>query len=90
MYMDKYMSIDIAAKKAFQQDCYIQRKSKKDSDIVFYPTNSTSRIEIWSKKKEKMIMPNWNPKLEDLVATDWQLIKKESDPIKRALSKIIN
>ena len=90
MYMDKDMSIDIAAKKASQQDCYIQRKSKKDSDIVFYPTNSSSHIEIWSKKKEKMIMPNWNPKLEDLVATDWQLIKKESDPIKRALSKIIN
>ncbi len=90
MCMDKDMDINQAAKKAFQQDCYIQRKSKKDSDIVFYPTNSPSHIEIWSMKKEKMIMPNWNPKLDDLVATDWQLIKKESDPIKRTLSKIIN
>ena len=85
MCMDKDMGINQAAKKAFQKDCYIQ-----DSDIVFYPTNSPSHIEIWSMKKEKMIMPNWNPKLDDLVATDWQLIKKESDPIKRVLSKIIN
>lgn len=27
-------------------------------------------------------MPNWNPKLEDLVATDWQLIKKRATPLK--------
>ncbi len=51
MCMDKDMDINQAAKKAFQQDCYIQRKSKKDSDIVFYPTNGSSHIEIWSKKK---------------------------------------
>lgn len=89
MCMDKDMGINQAAKKLLSKTAIYKEKVKKILISFFIQLMALLTLKFGVRKR-KMIMPNWNPKLEDLVATDWQLIKKESDPIKRALSKIIN
>lgn len=88
MYTDKNLTIREAVKLALQNNCYIQQESKSALNIGFYPTNKPSHVEIWNIEKEKMISEKWNPVLNELIATDWRLVKKESDPIKRSLSKL--
>ncbi len=70
------MTITEAIKEAQKIGGEITRKSfgeTSDSWITFLPTNSINGtlIMIHNDKKDK-ITPRWEPKLEDLIAEDWE------------------
>lgn len=75
------MKIQKAVKKALEVDGFIARKSiYKESGTcktVIKPTNSYDTCIIMTIEKGREIKSsrNWNPTVDDLLATDWKVYK---------------
>lgn len=63
------MNIQEAIKEAGKQKRGITRKAWGPNPIWIIPTNTTSCIVIM--KNDKKIGVRWNPKSQDITATDW-------------------
>lgn len=63
------MNIQEAIKEAGKQKRGITRKSWGPNPIWIIPTNTTSCMVIM--KNDKKIGVRWNPKSQDITATDW-------------------
>ena len=63
------MNIQEAIKEADKQKRGITRKSWGPNPIWMIPTNTTSCIVIM--KNDKKIDVRWNPRSQDITATDW-------------------
>ncbi|MBF7137229.1 Thoeris anti-defense Tad2 family protein [Pediococcus pentosaceus] len=63
------MNIQEAIKEASKQKRGITRKSWGPNPIWMIPTNTTSCIVIM--QNDKKISVRWNPRSQDITATDW-------------------
>lgn len=67
------MNIKEACIKAKKEGRGIRRKTS-NFDTYFIPTNTESCVLIVLPDKNKFAIKRWNPKFDDLIADDWEVV----------------
>lgn len=73
------MYIHQAVKKAVEQNGIIMRTTESGAGVCYgvKPTNSHDAcLLILGENKKEKIVRWWNPKADDLMANDWEVIKE--------------